>query len=126
MTAVFTSPLDSLLVSDEAERLIRKLETDHGALTFHISATYGYSVVCFPAGDFRTGGDDVQVGDARGIPVYMMNDDVASWRDMTMIIDVQPGMATGFSLEAGCGVHFSVLKRPPPATRMKQSADIGG
>lgn len=117
-------PLDSLLVSDEAARLIARLETEHGPLTFHVSASYGYSIVCFPAGEFRTGGDDVRVGDAGGVSVYMMSDDVTAWRDMSMIIDVAPGMATGFSIEAGCGVHFSVMKRPP-AAKTKLSSDTG-
>jgi uncharacterized protein (DUF779 family) len=94
-----------------ATALLERLEARHGALSLHMSGSYGVSLVCLPATELRLGSRDVLMGDIQGTPFYMMTSEIKYWRDSQLIVDVAPGVGVGFSLEGPEGVHFTVRKR---------------
>lgn len=73
--------------------------------------------MCFPAGEFRTGGSDVQLDDLHleglpePVPVWMSAAQFEYWRHTHLTIDVVPGRGSGFSLEAPEGVRFLIRSR---------------
>ncbi|CFX57595.1 conserved protein of unknown function [Candidatus Filomicrobium marinum] len=97
----------------EALELIASLKSRHGPLIFHQSGGCcdGSSPMCFPAGDFRVGGQDVLLGEIGGVPFYMSRSQFEYWQHTHLIIDVVPGRGSGFSLEAPEGVRFLTRSR---------------
>ena len=97
----------------EALELIAKLKSRHGDLIFHQSGGCcdGSAPMCFPAGDFRIGGQDVKLGGIGGMPFYMSKSQFEYWQHTHLIIDVVPGRGSGFSLEAPEGVRFLTRSR---------------
>ncbi len=97
----------------EALKLIARLTERHGPLIFHQSGGCcdGSSPMCFPAGEFRIGGQDVQLGEIGGAPFYMSRSQFEYWQHTHLIIDVVPGRGSGFSLEAPEGVRFLTRSR---------------
>ena len=67
--------------------------------------------MCFEAGEYMTGPCDVLVGEVAGCPFYMDDRQYAAWHTDQLILDVEPGMAEGFSLPAGEGWHFVTRSR---------------
>lgn len=67
--------------------------------------------MCFPAGEFRLGGQDVLLGEIGGVPFYMSRSQFEYWQHTHLIIDVVPGRGSGFSLEAPEGVRFLTRSR---------------
>ncbi len=65
--------------------------------------------MCFPAGEYLTGGNDLMLGTIEGCSFYIDARIYRSWDDAELILDVEPGDPEGFSLGAGPGEHF-VLK----------------
>jgi len=106
-------------VSAEAADLLRRLRAQHGPLMFHQSGGCcdGSAPMCYPAGEFRTGGSDVHLGDLgvdglpEPIPVWMSAKQFEYWRHTHLTIDVVPGRGSGFSLEAPEGVRFLTRSR---------------
>ncbi|MFC7740667.1 DUF779 domain-containing protein [Nocardiopsis composta] len=99
----------------EAGELIRELRTEHGPLMFHQSGGCcdGSSPMCYPAGEFRTGGSDVHLGDLEvgtpePVPVWMSRAQFAYWAHTRLTIDAVPGRGGGFSLEAPTGRRFII------------------
>jgi uncharacterized protein (DUF779 family) len=105
--------VERVLATDEALGLIDKLTRMHGPLMFHQSGGCcdGSSPMCYPANEFRIGGNDTYLGDIGGCPVYMDSDQFAYWKHTQLIIDVVPGRGGGFSLEAPEGVRFLTRSR---------------
>jgi uncharacterized protein (DUF779 family) len=105
--------VERVLVTDAALELIERLKRTHGSLMFHQSGGCcdGSSPMCYPAGEFRVGGNDVRLGEIGGAPVYMDLDQFAYWKHTQLIIDVVPGRGSGFSLEAPEGVRFLTRSR---------------
>lgn len=97
----------------EALELIARLTERNGPLIFHQSGGCcdGSSPMCFPAGEFRIGGQDVQLGEIGGAPFYMSRSQFEYWQHTHLIIDVVPGRGSGFSLEAPEGVRFLTRSR---------------
>lgn len=97
----------------EALELIASLKGRHGPLIFHQSGGCcdGSSPMCFPAGEFRIGGQDVLLGEIGGVPFYMSRSQFEYWQHTHLIIDVVPGRGSGFSLEAPEGVRFLTRSR---------------
>jgi uncharacterized protein (DUF779 family) len=102
-----------VLVTDAARALIERLSAKHGKLMFHQSGGCcdGSAPMCYPAGEFRVGGNDVHLGEIAGCPVYMDADQFEYWQHTQLIIDVVPGRGSGFSLEAPEGVRFLTRSR---------------
>ncbi|HEY8263453.1 MAG TPA: DUF779 domain-containing protein [Methyloceanibacter sp.] len=97
----------------DALRLIEKLRLSHGDLMFHQSGGCcdGSAPMCYPAGEFKIGGNDVKLGEIAGTPVYMDADQFNYWKHTQLTIDVVPGRGAGFSLEAPEGLRFLTRSR---------------
>jgi uncharacterized protein (DUF779 family) len=111
MTSETKLGAEEILATDAAAAVIAGLKERHGEVSLHMSGSYGVSVVCLPAGELRFGGQDILMGYAAGVPLFMMSEQLPYWQDTTMVLDVSQGLASGFSLESGCGVHFTISKR---------------
>lgn len=80
--------------------------------------------MCYPAGEFRTGGSDVLLdelhieGFPEPVPVWMSAAQFGYWRHTHLTIDVVPGRGSGFTLEAPEGV----LPDPVAATHRAGAA----
>ena len=59
------TPADRVVATDSAVELLTKLSELHGGLMIHQSGGCcdGSSPMCYPAGEFRTGGSDVVLDD---------------------------------------------------------------
>ncbi|WP_371424019.1 DUF779 domain-containing protein [Tardiphaga sp.] len=97
-----------------ADALIASLERQHGPLMFHQSGGCcdGSAPMCYPAGEFRVGGQDILLGHiADGVPVWIGAAQFDYWRHTQVTIDVVPGRGAGFSLEGPEGVRFIIRSR---------------
>ncbi|MFF4033807.1 DUF779 domain-containing protein [Streptomyces sviceus] len=102
-----------------AAELLRRLRGAHGPLMFHQSGGCcdGSAPMCFPEGEFRTGGSDVLLAelDVPGVdePVtfWMSRSQFELWAHTRLIVDVVAGRGSGFSLEAPEGVRFLIRSR---------------
>jgi len=115
-----------VLATEAALDLIKKLEATHGPLMFHQSGGCcdGSAPMCYPADEFKIGGNDVHLGEIGGCPVYMDADQFAYWKHTQLIIDVVEGRGSGFSLEAPEGLRF--LTRSRVFTDAEADALAGG
>ena len=97
-----------VLVTAEADAMIARLKARHGAIMFHQSGGCcdGSAPMCFPAGEFKVGAQDVLMGEIADCPFYIGANQFAYWRHTQLIIDVVPGRGGMFSLENGHGVRF--------------------
>ena len=102
-----------VLITAEAAAMIAKLKTIHGPLMFHQSGGCcdGSAPMCFPAGDFKVGAQDVRLGEIAGCYFYIGAAQFEYWRHTQLIIDVVPGRGAGFSVEAPEGVRFLTRSR---------------
>ncbi|MFD1786490.1 DUF779 domain-containing protein [Sphingomonas floccifaciens] len=105
-----------VLSTVQADAIMAQLTASHGPLMFHQSGGCcdGSAPMCYPAGEFRVGGQDVllgHVGADRGIPVWIGAAQFEYWRHTQVTIDVVPGRGAGFSLEGPEGVRFIVRSR---------------
>ena len=108
-----------------AIELIERLWTMHGPLMFHQSGGCcdGSSPMCYQAGEFNTGSQDVLLGtlelpplaDAPGTPraigFWMSREQFAVWAHTHLTIDAVPGRGSGFSLEAPEGQRFLIRSK---------------
>ncbi|MCX4976394.1 MULTISPECIES: DUF779 domain-containing protein [unclassified Streptomyces] len=102
-----------------AAELVRRLRDVHGPLMFHQSGGCcdGSAPMCYPEGEFRTGGSDVLLAelDVDGVdePVtfWMAKNQYELWSHTRLIVDVVAGRGSGFSLEAPEGVRFLTRSR---------------
>ena len=97
-----------------ADDWIVRLTAAHGPLMFHQSGGCcdGSAPMCFVAGEFRVGGQDVLLGHIPGdTPVWTGAAQFEYWRHTQVTIDVVPGRGAGMSLEAPEGVRFIVRSR---------------
>nr|WP_221236751.1 DUF779 domain-containing protein [Novosphingobium taihuense] len=103
-----------ILNTPEAGEWISRLTATHGPLMFHQSGGCcdGSAPMCFVAGEFRVGGQDVLLGHvAEATPVWIGAAQFEYWRHTQVTIDVVPGRGAGMSLEAPEGVRFIVRSR---------------
>jgi uncharacterized protein len=101
-----------------ALELIGALEEVHGPLMFHQSGGCcdGSSPMCFPAGDFATGGSDILLGtfglpSGNGLPFWMSREQFEYWKHTHLTLDVVEGRGSGFSVEAPEGKRFLIRSR---------------
>ncbi|MDJ0462479.1 DUF779 domain-containing protein [Streptomyces sp. H27-C3] len=105
--------------TDAAADLVRRLRAAHGPLMFHQSGGCcdGSAPMCYPDGEFRTGGSDVLLesivfdGVDEAVPFWMSVPQYEAWRHTRLIVDVVEGRGSGFSLEAPEGVRFLIRSR---------------
>ena len=102
-----------VLITDAAAAMVEKLRVQHGPLMFHQSGGCcdGSAPMCFPAGEFKIGGQDVLLGEIAGCPFYIGAAQFEYWRHTQLIIDVVPGRGAGFTVEAPEGVRFLTRSR---------------
>ena len=102
-----------VLITTEAAAMIAKLRAIHGPLMFYQSGGCcdGSAPMCYPAGEFRVGGQDVLLGEIAGAKFYIGAAQFEYWRHTQLIIDVVPGRGAGFSVEAPEGVRFLTRSR---------------
>ncbi|MBS7537791.1 DUF779 domain-containing protein [Ancylobacter lacus] len=105
--------VDRVEIMPAAAELVARLEARHGPLMFHQSGGCcdGSAPMCYPAGDFRVGPQDVRLGTIAGCPFYIGAAQFEYWQHTQLIIDVVPGRGSGFSLEAPEGVRFLTRSR---------------
>ena len=111
-------PLRVELTSD-AEELLRTLYKAHGPLMFHQSGGCcdGSSPMCYPAGEFRVGGQDVLLGELvvagiqEPIGFWMSASQLEYWKHTHLTVDVVVGRGGGFSLESPEGKRFLIRSR---------------
>lgn len=103
----------------ETEELLRTLYKRNGPLMFHQSGGCcdGSAPMCYPAGEFRTGGSDVMLqeitveGIAEPIRFWMSSEQFEYWKHTHLTIDVVPGRGSGFSLETTENKRFLTRSR---------------
>ena len=102
-----------VVVTHAALELIERLKAKHGPLMFHQSGGCcdGSSPMCFPAGEFKVGGQDVLLGEIGGCPFYIGVAQFEYWKHTQLIIDVVEGRGGMFSLEGPEGVRFHTRSR---------------
>ncbi|WP_296617498.1 DUF779 domain-containing protein [Sphingomonas sp.] len=103
-----------ILATDAATAMIAALSVKHGPLMFHQSGGCcdGSAPMCYPAGEFRVGTQDVLLGRVAGdVPVWIGAAQFDYWRHTQVTIDVVPGRGAGFSLEGPEGVRFVIRSR---------------
>ncbi|MFE6776763.1 DUF779 domain-containing protein [Streptomyces sp. NPDC057702] len=108
-----------IALTGAAAELLRRLTRAHGPLMFHQSGGCcdGSSPMCYPRGEFRTGGADVLLaslsvdGLAERIDFWMASQQFERWRHTHLTVDVVPGRGSGFSVEAPEGVRFLIRSR---------------
>ncbi|GFH39096.1 DUF779 domain-containing protein [Streptomyces pacificus] len=111
-----TAPVE---LTPAAAGLVRRLTGAHGPLMFHQSGGCcdGSAPMCYPAGEFRTGGSDVLLAELAvegvdaPVPFWMSASQYETWRHTRLIVDVVEGRGSGFSLEAPEGVRFLIRSR---------------
>ena len=67
--------------------------------------------MCYPAGEFRIGQNDVRLGEIEGSPVYIGGKQFELWKHTQLTIDAVPGRGAGFSLEVPEGFRFLTRSR---------------
>lgn len=100
-------------VTEKAAAMVEQLRSQHGPLLFHQSGGCcdGSAPMCYPAGDFRVGPQDVFLGEIAGCKFYIGAAQFEYWQHTQLLIDVVPGRGSGFSVEAPEGVRFLTRSR---------------
>lgn len=106
-------PVPRVVATPAALALIDRLRTRHGPLLFHQSGGCcdGSSPMCYPAGEFIIGDEDVQMGEIGGAPFYMSPSQFEYWQHTQLIIDAIPGRGGMFSLDNGTEQRFLTRSR---------------
>src|ERR1051325_5121882 len=101
-----------------AADLLRRLRAVHGPLMFHQSGGCcdGSSPMCYPLGEFKTGGSDVLLAELavegiEPISFWMSASQFGYWKHTHLTVDVVAGRGSGFSVEAPEGVRFLIRYR---------------
>ncbi len=108
-----TKLVPRVLLTEKAADLIARLKAQYGALMFHQSGGCcdGSTPMCFAAGEFKVGEQDVLMGEIADCKFYIGANQFEYWRHTQLIIDVVPGRGAGFTLEAPEGVRFLTRSR---------------
>ena len=115
---------DRIVATHAALEAVERLTASRGPLMFFISGGCcdGSSPLCLPDRELFVGPNDVLLGRVGGARVYMPAEQDRRWGQPAFVLDVAPGAADGFSLEAGLGLHF--VLRPPPKAGEGGSDDV--
>jgi uncharacterized protein (DUF779 family) len=107
--------------------LIEQLKQKHGPLMFHQSGGCcdGSSPMCYPAGDFYLGDQDILIGTLAGTPFYISRPQFEYWKHTQLILDVVPGRGGMFSLEGPEGVRFLTRSRLFTSDEIAQLREAG-
>ncbi len=113
MTTSEAATVSRVEITEAAAWIVARLKRQHGALLFHQSGGCcdGSAPMCYPAGEFRLGPQDVKLGEIAGCAFFMGAAQFDYWKHTQLIIDVVPGRGAGFSVEAPEGVRFLTRSR---------------
>lgn len=102
-----------ILSTRKANDIIDKLKRDNGELMFHQSGGCcdGSSPMCFQAGELMVNELDVLIGEVRGCPFYMSNDQFQYWKHTQLTLDIVEGRGSSFSIEIPLGIRFVIKSR---------------
>ncbi len=92
-----------------AREAIARLRAERGEPVMFVQSggcCAGSTPMCFPDGEFVIGAGDVLLGEIDGCPFYIDARLDEAWRHDSLVLDVSPGPAEGFSLGAGDNQHF--------------------
>ena len=105
--------IERVEITEKAAEVVARLKRMHGDLMFHQSGGCcdGSAPMCYPAGDFRVGPQDVFMGEIAGCKFYIGAAQFDYWQHTQLVIDVVPGRGSGFSVEAPEGVRFLTRSR---------------
>jgi len=109
-----TPPQTRISVTPAAGQAITRLLADRGAPVMFVQSggcCAGSTPMCFPAGEFLVGDNDVLLGEIEGCPFYIDAGLDRAWHQDRFILDVATGPAEGFSLPAGDNLHF-IIRSP--------------
>jgi uncharacterized protein (DUF779 family) len=107
--------------------LIEQLKHKHGPLMFYQSGGCcdGSSPMCYPAGDFYLGDQDLLIGTLAETPFYISRPQFEYWKHTQLILDVVPGRGGMFSLEGPEGVRFLIRSRVFTTEEITQLREAG-
>ncbi|MEM6675725.1 MAG: DUF779 domain-containing protein [Planctomycetota bacterium] len=102
-----------VIATEAARELISELRAAHGPLMFHQSGGCcdGSAPMCYPRGEFRTGAQDVLLGEVEDCEVWIGLSQFELWKHTQLILDAVPGRGAGFSIEAPTGMRFLTRSR---------------
>jgi uncharacterized protein (DUF779 family) len=109
-----TPPQTRISVTPAASQAITRLLADRGAPVMFVQSggcCAGSTPMCFPAGEFLVGDNDILLGEIEGCPFYIDAGLDRAWHQDRFILDVATGPAEGFSLPAGDNLHF-IIRSP--------------
>ena len=109
-----TPPQTRISVTPAAGQAITRLLADRGAPVMFVQSggcCAGSTPMCFPAGEFLVGDNDILLGEIEGCPFYIDAGLDRAWHQDRFILDVATGPAEGFSLPAGDDLHF-IIRSP--------------
>jgi uncharacterized protein (DUF779 family) len=118
-----TRPRPRITATSAAGQAITRLLADRGAPVMFVQSggcCAGSTPMCFPAGEFLVGDNDILLGEIEGCPFYIDAALDRAWHQDSFVLDVAAGPAEGFSLPAGDDLHFITLS---PACETPQRAD---
>ncbi len=98
-----------------AIRVLRNLTAAFGPLMLFQSGGCcdGSSPICMREGELMVSPNDLLLGEVESVPVYIDGEQYERWGRPRLELDVAPGPAEGFSLEALAGVHFTTRDALP-------------
>jgi len=99
--------------TQEALKIIKQLQDEHGELIFHQSGGCcdGSAPMCFPKGEFMIGSRDVRVGEIGGCEFFMAPEQFEYMKGTHLTIDITEGRGSSFSLEIPLGLRFIAISR---------------
>ena len=110
---------ERVVATDAALAAIERLTATHGKLMFYESegCCDGSSPMCFRAGELVLGPGDLLLAEVGGAPFFIDAGQDGRWGRPELLLDVAPGPAPGFSLEAPGGLHFVTRPAQSVASR---------
>jgi len=109
----YMQPVNRIDATPEALELIEVLKKAFGDLMFHQSGGCcdGSAPMCFERGEFRTGENDVLLGQIADTPFWMSADQFEYWKHTKLTLDITAGRGSSFSLEIPTGKRFMIRSR---------------
>ncbi|HKS49852.1 MAG TPA: DUF779 domain-containing protein [Amycolatopsis sp.] len=98
-----------LTATRAARDAVRRLRAARGGPVMFVQSAgccAGSVPMCFDEGEFPVGSNDLLLGEIEGCPFYIDAALHKAWGGMSLVLDVAPGHAEGFSLSAGDGLRF--------------------
>lgn len=97
----------------EAREMLGELWESNGPLLIHQSGGCcdGSVPMCLTVDEFRIGDANVrlgtvELGDGRDVAVWVSEGEARVWEKSVLVLDLEPGRASGFSLEGSSGKRF--------------------